>query len=157
MPVEGRRSRDTPHRTGWKQLQGVVEYTSKTVKGNRSFRVHPVFNVPEPLNATLIRTLADGKKDSVVLGSRMADDVDYLEIWGKDADKPQGHWQLSFKTADKRTCTVTNTFDPAGVDFCYMYMNTTNKHVNLEQWSAAKELSPTDGPAITNTYTIDVK
>ena len=41
--------------------------------------------------------------------------------------------------------------------FCYMYMNTTNKHVNLEQWSAAKELSPTDGPAITNTYTIDVK
>lgn len=133
------------------------KYTSKTVKGNRSFRVHPVFNVPEPLNATLIRTLADGKKDSVVLGSRMADDVDYLEIWGKDADKPLGHWQLSFKTADKRTCTVTNTFDPAGVDFCYMYMNTTNKHVNLEQWSAAKELSPTDGPAITNTYTIDVK
>ncbi len=132
------------------------KYTSKTAKGLRSFRVHPVFNVPELKNATLLRTLADGKK-SVVLPSLLADDVDYLEIWGKDADKPQGHWQLSFETADKKTCTITNTFNPADVDFCYMYMNTTNNHVNLEQWSAPKELTPTDGPAITNTYTIDVK
>ena len=132
------------------------KYTSKTAKDKRSFRVHPVFNVPELKNATLIRTLPDGKK-SVVLSSLLSDDVDYLEIWGKEADKPQGHWQLSFTTADKKTCTITNTFNPADVDFCYMYMNTTNNHVNLEQWSAPKELTPTDGPAITNTYTIDVK
>ncbi|MBR6060267.1 MAG: hypothetical protein IKP58_19030 [Victivallales bacterium] len=133
------------------------KYTSKTVKGNRSFRVHPAFHVFEPQNATLVRTFADGKKSSVVLSTLMDPALDYLEVWGKDAEKPHGSWQVAYKTPDNRNIMITNTFNPSDVDFCYMYMNTVHKHINLEQWSAAKELSPTDGPSVTNTYTIDVK
>ncbi len=134
------------------------KYTSKTLKEKRSYRVHPVFYVPEPQNATLNRTFADGKKTSVVFSSLMEPaDVEYLEVWGKDAEKPQGHWQIAYKTPDNRAITITNTFNPADVDFCYIHLYRPENHVNLEQWSAAKELSPTDGPSISNTYTIDVK
>ncbi|MBQ7652221.1 MAG: hypothetical protein IJS15_14765 [Victivallales bacterium] len=140
------------------------KYTSRTLSGKRAIRTHPVFTVPRPQDACLTTWTADGTAKSEVLGGLRGPAEDWQiwlrdawEVFLQDARKPQGRWQLSYQTADRRQCVITNTFDPADIAFCYLHLSLPNQHITLEQWSTAKELTPTDGPSISNTYTIDVK
>ena len=140
------------------------KYTSDTLSDKRAFRTHPVFSVPRPQDACLTTWRADGTAKRDVLG-RLRGPAEDWQIWLRDAwdvflqgaKKPQGRWQLSYQTADGRQCVITNTFNPEDVNFCYLHLSLSNQHITFEQWSTARELTPTDGPAISNTYTIEVK
>jgi len=113
-------------------------------------RVHPSFNVDSTGDIRLAFTDKDGNAMEFRLGE-MEDPMASNELWFRKNAMPCGSW--SFADADSGL-VVTNAFPAEQVETCYCNWNGLEGRVNLEQWSATRELPANTPLVLENIYEI---
>ena len=112
-------------------------------------RIHPEFAVDSPADILLAFKRSDGSlsKRPLLDGGSSSDIVD-LTLAG--SDRPCGEWGFLDK---KRGLGVINRFEKAELS-CYLCCSAPDKHINLELWSAEKDLKPGENIEIHQSYDI---
>ena len=124
--------------------------TSPVATKNLCIRMHPSFTVNSTAKASLSFTDKNGNAQTFSLGA-LEDPMASNELWFRKEAMPSGSWTLT--DADSGL-VVINTFPVEQAGICYCNWNNLEGRVNLEQWSAPRELPANTPLVLENTYEI---
>jgi hypothetical protein len=130
-------------------VTSTLRNASKAVQ-KVQFRTHPAFGVSNMAKATAFFQQADGTWRRLSLANP-ADPKAEKEVWLRGGECPVGAWGYFDGEAG---IGIRNAFTPAEVDFCYLNYNGDQRRVNLEQWSARRELNPGQSAILHNRYEV---